>query len=87
MPWPVSTSIIAMLTLGLGCHRPHLKLERLRLWVDEIEQGSDLSGPKARPLKDLLCGHGQTRPSSGDNVVLGVAPVSEETESGQVVGG
>lgn len=32
-------SVIAVLTLGPSCHCPHLKLERLRLWVDEVEQG------------------------------------------------
>lgn len=32
-------SIIAVLTLGPGCYHPHLKLERLRFWADETEQG------------------------------------------------
>lgn len=32
-------SIIAVLTLGLGCYHPHLKLESLRFWADETEQG------------------------------------------------
>lgn len=32
-------SIIAVLTLGPGCHHLHLKLERLRLWANETEQG------------------------------------------------
>lgn len=35
-------SIIAVLTLGPGCHCPHLKLESLRLWGDEVE-------PRFRP--------------------------------------
>lgn len=32
-----------------------------------LSRGSDLSGPKARPFIDLLCGHGCTRLCSGDN--------------------
>lgn len=35
-------SIIAVLTLGPGCHCPHSKLESLRLWADEVE-------PRFRP--------------------------------------
>lgn len=66
-----------------------MKLERLRLWADEVEQGfRPQRGAQGQTVRRLaVWPRLLRRPREILQVALWVAPVSEEAESGQAVGG